>query len=152
MNCSPPGSSVQGILQARTLEWGAFPFSRGSSQPRDWTQVSQIAGRFFTIWATWKAQGCENPGLMRMGDVGGGSSPVANSDLGWTSNQVIYRNKLGLLVRQGWEQGPCDNVSKERLLIHGLQSMGSQRVWHHRVTEYTGTHFEISFFFCIQGK
>ena len=43
---------VHGILQARILEWVAFPFSRGSSQPRDQTQVSSIAGRFFTLWAT----------------------------------------------------------------------------------------------------
>ena len=40
-----------GIPQARILEWVAFPFSRGSSWPRDWTQVSCLAGRFFTIWA-----------------------------------------------------------------------------------------------------
>ena len=51
---SPPGSSVHGILQARILEWVAMPFSRGSSQPRDQTQVSSIAGGFFTIWATQK--------------------------------------------------------------------------------------------------
>ena len=51
IDCSPPGSSVHGILQARILEWGAIPFSRGSSRPRDRTQVSHIAGRFFTIWA-----------------------------------------------------------------------------------------------------
>ena len=43
--------TVHGILQARILEWVAFPFSRGSSQPRDRTQVSCIAGRFFTNWA-----------------------------------------------------------------------------------------------------
>ena len=48
MDCSLPGSSVHGILQARILEWVAFPFSRGSSQPKDWTQVYPIAGRFFT--------------------------------------------------------------------------------------------------------
>ena len=48
MNCSSPGSSVHGILQARILEWVAIPFSRGSSQPRDQTRVSCIAGRFFT--------------------------------------------------------------------------------------------------------
>ena len=46
MDCSPPGSSVHGILQARTLEWVAISFSRGSSWPRDWTWVSCIAGRF----------------------------------------------------------------------------------------------------------
>ena len=44
--------TVHGILQARILEQVAFPFSRGSSQPRDRTQVSHIAGRFFTNWAT----------------------------------------------------------------------------------------------------
>ena len=44
-----------GILQARIPEWVAIPFSRGSSQPRDQTQVSCIAGRFFTIWATREA-------------------------------------------------------------------------------------------------
>ena len=52
MDCSPPGSSVHGISQIRILEWLAIPFSRGSSWPRDWTQVSCIAGRFFTIWTT----------------------------------------------------------------------------------------------------
>ena len=56
MDCSPTGSSVQGILQARLLEWVAVPFSRGSSQPTGQTQVSWIAGRFFTIWVTREAQ------------------------------------------------------------------------------------------------
>ena len=56
MDCSLPGSSVHGILQIRILEWVAFSFSRGSSQPRDQTQVSCIAGRLFTIWATREAQ------------------------------------------------------------------------------------------------
>ena len=51
-----PPWTVHGILQTRILEWVAFPFSRGSSQPRDWTQVSCIAGRFFTSWATREAQ------------------------------------------------------------------------------------------------
>ena len=46
MDCSPPGSSVHGILQARILEWVAMPSSRGSSQHRDRTQISCIAGRF----------------------------------------------------------------------------------------------------------
>ena len=49
MDCSPPGSSVRGILQARILEWVVIPFSRGSSQPRDQTQVSRMVGKFFTI-------------------------------------------------------------------------------------------------------
>ena len=48
----PMGYTVYGILQARILEWVAIPFSKGSSQPRDQTQVSLIAGGFFTSWAT----------------------------------------------------------------------------------------------------
>ena len=55
MDCSPPGSSVHEIFQARILEWVAISFSRGSSQPRDWTWVSCTAGRFFTNWATREA-------------------------------------------------------------------------------------------------
>ena len=56
MDCSLPGSSAHGILQARILEWVAIPFSRASSQPRDQTLGSCIAGRFFTIWVTREAQ------------------------------------------------------------------------------------------------
>ena len=63
LDCNPPGSSVQGISQARVLEWVAISFSRGVSQPRDWTQFNFywiylipnwicIVGRFFTDWAT----------------------------------------------------------------------------------------------------
>ena len=56
MDNSLPGSSIHGILQARILEWAATSFSRGSSQPRDQTQVSCIADRRFTIWAPREAQ------------------------------------------------------------------------------------------------
>ena len=49
-DCSPPGFSFHGILQARILEWVAVPFSRGSSGLRDRTQFSPIVGRFLTIW------------------------------------------------------------------------------------------------------
>ena len=52
MDCSLPGSSIHGIFQARVLEWVAISFSRGSSQPRDQTQVSHIIGKRLTIWAT----------------------------------------------------------------------------------------------------
>ena len=55
MDRSLPGSSVYGILWARILEWVAMASSRVSFRPRDQTQVSRIAGRFFTIWATWEA-------------------------------------------------------------------------------------------------
>ena len=74
MDCSPP-SSVRGILQAIILEWVAFPFSRGSPQPTDQTQVSHTAGRFFTNGATGEAHNGASfsfglnspPGLMVLG-------------------------------------------------------------------------------------
>ena len=55
MDCSLPGSSVHRILQARILEWVAMPSSMGSSWSMDWTCVSCITGRLFTLWATWEA-------------------------------------------------------------------------------------------------
>ena len=61
VDCGSPGSSAHGILQARILEWVANPFSRESSWRRDWTWVSCIGGRFFTIWVirevhNWKSK------------------------------------------------------------------------------------------------
>ena len=55
MDNSLLGSSVHGILQAKILEWVPIPFSKGSSWPRDRTQVSCIAGEFFTVWTTREA-------------------------------------------------------------------------------------------------
>ena len=54
--CSLPGSSIHGLFQARILEWVAISSPRGSSQPRDETQVSRIAGRFYTVWPTSSVQ------------------------------------------------------------------------------------------------
>ena len=51
LSVAPPGSSFSGVLQARILRWVAISYSRGSSH-RDWTQVSCVADRFFTVWAT----------------------------------------------------------------------------------------------------
>ena len=55
MDCSLPGSSVHGIFQTKILEWVAIAFTRRSSWPRDWTWVSHIVGRRFTVWATGKS-------------------------------------------------------------------------------------------------
>ena len=52
VDCSLPGSSVHGILPVKMLSWVAISFSRGSSQPRDWTPVACIGSRFFAVWAT----------------------------------------------------------------------------------------------------
>ena len=54
MDCSPPGSSVHGISQARTLEWVAISFSKASSPPRDWTWISCIGRWVLYCWATWE--------------------------------------------------------------------------------------------------
>ena len=63
MDCSPPGSSVHGILQARILEWVAMPSSRGTLWTMDQTWVSCTAGGFFTTNATWEALIYEEAGL-----------------------------------------------------------------------------------------
>ena len=55
MDCTLPGSSIYGIFQTRVLEWVVISFSKGSSQPRDRTWVSLIAGSHFTIWAAREA-------------------------------------------------------------------------------------------------
>ena len=57
MDCIPPGCSVHGILPTRILEWVAMPSSRGSSWPRDWTQVSHMAGGFFFFFYRLSHQG-----------------------------------------------------------------------------------------------
>ena len=86
MDCSPPGSSVQGILQVRILEWVAIASSRGSSRPRDQTQVSCIAGRFFTVWATREAK---NTGVGSL-SLSPGRLPDPRIELGSPSLQTDF--------------------------------------------------------------
>ena len=88
---NPMDYTVHGFLQARILEWVAFPFSRGSSQPRDWTQVSHIAGGFFTSWATreatlWKTVKFLSPGSSQ--------DPLHCSFPGWSIH--LHRSVLTL--------------------------------------------------------
>ena len=104
MDCSLPGSSVHAILQARILEWVAIPFSRGSSWPRDRTQVSRIAGQFFTIWATRKAwrQAGNQPNLI----------DSSSSDLYLPVHLVALREELGLYWNAWSNQSPFRCQSK----------------------------------------
>ena len=74
--CDPMDYTVRGILQASILEWVAFPFSRGSSQPRGRTQVSDIAGGFFTSWTTREVQ---EYGFLTTGPPGKSHFPCFNS-------------------------------------------------------------------------
>ena len=101
--CNPMDCIVHGILHAIILEWVAFPFSRGSCQPRDRTQVSCIAGRFFTIRATREAQGYwdswnwqEDREDLEIGRQWGGSG-------GWRQGQEppgLSARKVGLEVTE----------------------------------------------------
>ena len=91
--CSLPGSCVHGILQARILEWIAIPFSRASSWPRDWTQVSCIVGRFFTIWATGKIhlERCS-----QMGKLGLEHYTVWDPMLCWCEERIRFQSEGNL--------------------------------------------------------
>ena len=110
MDCSLPGSSVHEILQARILEWVAIPFSRGSSWPRDWTWVSCIAGRCFTIWATreatppcsiYKCCGWEWQRGKASGGWSGGSHG-AQIDVNTVSHDAIWSLLAHLFVHYIW--------------------------------------------------
>ena len=85
-DCSPPGSSVLGIFQARILKWVAIPFSKGFLQPRDRTQVSCIAGRYFTPWATREAPR-EAEGLWQIWHLTG---PVYNRPV---EKSMVHQNE-----------------------------------------------------------
>ena len=85
---SPPGSSIHGILLVRILEWVAYPFSRGCSQPRNQTRVSGIAGRFFTksLSGNPKNTGVGSLCLLQ------GISPTQELNPGlWHCRQILYQ-------------------------------------------------------------
>ena len=82
MDCSPPGSSVHGIFQARILELVALSYSRGSSRPRDWTHISvspALAGQFFTYHCTTCETLC-SMGLLLLWDLAWRGSPHLQHD------------------------------------------------------------------------
>ena len=92
-NCSLPGSSVHGILQARLLEWIAIPFSRASSWPRDQTQVSCIVGRFFTIWAKGKIH---LDRCSQMGKLGLECYTIWDPTLCWCEERLRFQSEGNL--------------------------------------------------------
>ena len=109
-----PWDTAHGILQARILEWVAFPFSRGSSQAKDQTQVSYIAGGFFTSWATREAQNSgvgslslhqgifltqeSNPGLLHcrwiLYQLGHQGSPKRIENIPNSGETIVNRNEF----------------------------------------------------------
>ena len=115
-----PGSSVHGVLQARILEWVAILFSRGSSWPRDQTQVSCITGRFFTIWATREV--LASAGEIRdMGLISGsGRSPGRGH-----GNPLQYFCLENPMDRGAWQ-----------VTIHGVRK---SQAWLKRLSTHTST-------------
>ena len=104
VDCSLPGSSIHGILQTRILEWVAISFSRGSSRPRDRTQVSCIGGRRFNLWATREARWRRYYRLS-----GHALNPMA-SVLVRDTQRRLDRQKRRLIHREEWvwrQRQPC---------------------------------------------
>ena len=107
MECSLPVSSVHGILQARILEWVAISFSRGSSWPRDWTQVSCIAGRWFTSWAMREAPRLGRRRLIRlMGTRGDTWRPNGTEANSWKEGEILQDGQLSEMmgIQNTWEE------------------------------------------------
>ena len=113
MDCSLPGSSVHWILQARILQWVAIPFSRGSSWPRNWTQVSCIAGRYFTIWDSRRALG------------GGGTNKAL-----WGLNDWVGRcGGMGTYSREVKLDQPPQGSKNQRMNCSQLGEWGEWGKW-----------------------
>ena len=142
MDCTPPGSSVHGILQARILEWVAVPFSRGSSQPRDWIRVSCASctgratrevplwwlGHF--IWKQWR----DFEDVIKVSSGGERSSPAEHDEMnspivGWLWRGAVSRawRCPGCQPYQPEELNPITWMScKEDSELHKLMQPG----WH----------------------
>ena len=137
--CDPMHCTVHGILQARILEWVAFPFPRGSSQPRDQTQVSPIASGFFTSWATGK------PKNTRVGSLSLLQRIILTQELNrcllhcrWVLYQVSYQGSPNnVMIRSN----PCFLDS-----IFGFRTIDTEdrRVWFLIVLLKVGKIFHIS--------
>ena len=115
-DCSPPGSFVCGILQARLLEWIAILCSRGSSPPRDRSWVSLIAGRFFTLWATGKT-GVNWPLVPVLGSLilwwgSGGWGSVASWE--WFCDFVTRPSPVVFVCVRSELSPTCENGSDDR--------------------------------------
>ena len=114
--------TVHGILQARILEWIAFPFSRGSSQPRDQTQVSRIAGEFFTSWATRETTKC------------------STNSLHITSQLDAAENFQFCFVPQGLHLSTYINIwAHDSKIVSAMVSFIQKAVWLNGKTSASGT-------------
>ena len=104
MDGSPPGSSVHGIFRATVLEWVAVSFSRGSSRPRDWTQVYRVIGIHFSIWATTEAELLQKCRLKLIGIISHQSEwPLSKSLQTVNLGRGWGYGKKGTLLCSWWE-------------------------------------------------
>ena len=128
MDCSLSGSSVHGIFQARVLEWIAISFSKGSSQPRNWTRVSRFAGRRFTVWATREASTSVSFLSKTHNNASLGKKHQTNPGNGRSHNkpdQCSFKLSRSSKSR-GWRLSQPSEVSEDMtLLCHGASWMGS---------------------------
>ena len=143
MDCSLPGFSIHGIFQARVLEWVAISFSRRSSQPRDWSWVSRIVGRHFTVWATREVQRVGHI-LVSIwtwckGFLGGAVVKNLSANAGGTRD-------LGSTPRSGRSPGVGNSTPTVLFLpgkFHGQQSLAGYSPWGPKesdMTEQLSTH------------
>ena len=135
MDCSPWGSSVHRILWVRILEWVAISYSREFSQPRDWTWVSCMAGRFFTIWATseawtlpkssWKAR------IQPAGDFPGSLvvKTLSSHRRGCRFNPWVGK----ITWRRAWHPTPAFLPGE----FHGQRSLAGYSSWGHKELDTT---------------
>ena len=151
MDYNLPGSSVHGILQVRILEWVAISFSKGSSQPGNWTWVSRIVGRFFTNWATREAPQLDMPPEKAVYQlyvpIAVAKNPLASA--GDTGKSPVFHPRVRKIP---WKWQPtsvfCLENSMDRgawQLQLGLQSMGLQSVGHDWVHIHTHAHTHTSY-------
>ena len=141
-DCSPPGSSVHGIFQAWILEWVAISFSRGSSQPRDWTEVSHIAGRCFNLCTTREALKYKNPSTnskdfkggkeARREEEGGGGGKGGRKRWPYrcllppTDTQALWDFSLGLQRREDWNSALPEIRQDQNQNLSSLPRGGDQ--------------------------
>ena len=152
MDCSPPGSSVHGILQARILEWVAISYSRGSSRPRDQTHISRfsaLAGGFFTISATkWEAHLPREPPQCGQDSEPGVFIQIQAPALGSRWGKYTHRqHRVHLLasaqVRPPWIIHLWDQLRfLLKCTLSAFVSWGLSRVMGHRLC-LTGTAFPV---------
>ena len=144
MDCSPPGSSARGILQAGIVEWVTIPFSRGSSPPRDWTWVSCTADRLFPISAPREA--CIHIGVLSILHIAVCTRQSQTPNLPFPPFSLIFQLLWFVFYLVLGQEDPRENRMATHSTIPawriprteepgGPQSTGSRRVRHNSATK-----------------